>query len=198
MPRRSCVAARLPAGEQPAPHEWQFAAVKFFLGAALFWGIGRFVPEGREILLGWGGMVGLVLMLHFGTFHLLSCAWRAIGVEARPLMNYPLASVRLSEFWGSRWNTAFRDLTHRFLFRPLAKKLGPRRALVAAFILSGLLHDLVISVPAGGGYGGPTVFFAIQAVALLVERSRLGQAVGLGHGWRGWAFTAAVLALPAY
>ena len=143
-------------------------------------------------------MVGLVLMLHFGTFHLLSCSWRAIGVDAPPLMNYPLVSVRLTEFWGNRWNTAFRDLTHRFLFRPLTKKLGPQQALVAAFVFSGLLHDLAISVPAGGGYGGPTVFFAIQAVGLLVERSRLGQAVGLGHGWRGWLFTASVLALPAY
>jgi hypothetical protein len=190
--------ARIATREQPTWGEWLFAAAKLFLGAGLFWGIGRFVPGNRQILLGWVGMVGLVLMLHFGAFQLLSCTWRAVGVDARPLMNYPLASVSLSEFWGSRWNTAFRDLTHRFLFRPLAKKLGPQRALVSAFLLSGLLHDLVISVPAGGGYGGPTVFFAIQAVALLFERSRLGQAVGLGHGWRGWLYTASVLALPAY
>ena len=189
---------RHPAREQPASREWEFAAIKLFSGDGLFWGAGRLIPEGREILLGWGGMVGLVLMLHFGTFHLLSCSWRAIGVDAPPLMNYPLVSVRLTEFWGNRWNTAFRDLTHRFLFRPLTKKLGPQQALVAAFVFSGLLHDLAISVPAGGGYGGPTVFFAIQAVGLLVERSRLGQAVGLGHGWRGWLFTASVLALPAY
>ena len=28
-------------------------------------------------------MIGLVLILHFGAFHLLSCWWRGRGVEAR-------------------------------------------------------------------------------------------------------------------
>ncbi len=187
----------LPKKERPVPREWVFAGLKLCLGAGVFWGVSRLVPPSQEILLGWVGMVGLILMLHFGSFHLLSCAWRAIGVEARPLMNHPLASVRVSEFWGQRWNTAFRDLTHRFLFRPLTNRLGPRWAILAGFVFSGLVHDLVISVPAGGGYGGPTLFFVVQAAALLGERSRLGQAIGLGHGWRGRLFTLLVLALPA-
>ena len=59
-----------------------------------------------------------------------------------------------------------------------------------------VVHDLVISVPAGGGYGGPTLFFALQGVAVLVERSPLGRRVGLGRGWRGWLFTMLVLLAP--
>lgn len=142
-------------------------------------------------------MIGIVLMLHFGLFPLLSCMWRCFGIDARPLMNQPLASRSISEFWGRRWNTAFRDLTHRFLFRPLTARLGPPRALVVGFVASGLIHDLVISVPARGGYGGPTVFFSIQVVALLLERSRRGGALGLAHGWRGWLFTMSLLAISA-
>jgi hypothetical protein len=188
---------RTPVADRPAAREWACAALKTLLGAVVFWGIGRLIPQGYEMLRGWAGMVGIVLMLHFGSFHLLSCAWRSVGVEARPLMNVPLASVSVSEFWGKRWNTAFRDLTHRFLFRPLSARLGPRGAIVAGFVFSGLIHDLVISVPAGGGYGGPTLFFVIQAAALLGERSRLGRAAGLSHGWRGWLFTMLVLLLPA-
>jgi len=69
------------------------------------------------MLAGWLGMIGIVVTLHFGIFHALSCLWRRASVEARPLMHAPLASTSLSEFWGRRWNTAFRDLTHRFLFR---------------------------------------------------------------------------------
>ena len=172
---------RLPADARPAPREWMFSASKFLLGAALFWGGSRLVPAGKEMLLGWVGMVGLIFMLHFGAFHLLSCAWRAIGIDARPLMNNPPLSVRVSEFWGRRWNTAFRDLTHRFLFRPLTDKLGPQRAVAAGFLFSGLVHDLVISVPARGGYGGPTLFFVVQGAAMLAERSRLGRAMGLGR-----------------
>jgi len=185
----------LPEGERPRPWEWIAAGAKLLLGAALFWGAGWvFAPN--QMLLGWSGMIGLIFMLHFGSFHLLSCAWRAAGVDARPLMRNPSAAVSLSEFWGKRWNTAFRDLTHRFLFRPLAARLGPRWAIVAGFLFSGLLHDLLISVPARGGYGGPTLFFTLQAAGLLVERTRPARALGLGRGWRGWLFTMLVLALP--
>lgn len=76
-------------------------------------------------------MAGLIFVLHFGSFHLLSCAWRAAGVDARPLMHWPVAATSLADFWGRRWNTAFRDLTHRFLFRPLTRRLGPRAGLAA-------------------------------------------------------------------
>src|SRR5262249_58339187 len=93
-----------------------------------FWGGAPGLARDQEILRGWVGMVGVVLMLHFGSFHLLSCLWRSAGGEAPPLMNRPLLSTSVSEFWGKRWDTAFRDLTHRFLFRPLASPLGPRGA----------------------------------------------------------------------
>jgi len=187
-----------PAISRPGAREWAFALAKLLFGAALFWGGHRLVADERAILLGWVGMAGLVFLLHFGSFHLLSCVWRALGVDAQPLMNNPLASAGVSEFWGKRWNTAFRDLTHRFLFRPLASKLGPHRALAAAFVFSGLVHDVVISVPAGGGYGGPTFFFLIQAAALWAERSRFGRAVGLGRGWRGRLFAVVALVAPAF
>ena len=90
-----------------------------------------------------------------------------------------------------------RDLTLRFLFRPLSTRVGPHLALLAGFTVSGLVHELVISLPAGGGYGGPTLFFGIQAGAILVERSDRGRMLGLGRGWRGWFLVVVVLLLPA-
>jgi alginate O-acetyltransferase complex protein AlgI len=188
----------LPPGAGPTPREWGLAALELLLGGLLFWGVAPTIPDPEEILRGWVGLVGLILMLHFGSFHLLSCTWRAAGVDARPLMNHPLASTSVSDFWGRRWNTAFRDLTHRFLFRPLTAHWGPRAAIGAGFTFSGLAHELVISVPAGGGYGWPTFYFLVQASALLAERSRFGWALGLGRGWRGWLFTLLVVAGPAY
>jgi len=186
------------ANPQPHAMEWIFALLKMLFGGALFWGGQHLVPNGKPIVLGWVGMIGVIFLLHFGSFHLLSCAWRSCGVDARPLMNNPIASISVSEFWGKRWNTAFRDLTHRFLFRPLAGRLGPHGALAAVFAFSGLVHDVVISVPAGGGYGGPTLFFLIQAAALAAERSQFGRSVGLARGWRGRLFALAVLVGPAY
>jgi hypothetical protein len=188
----------IPHDRRPTPAEWVFAAVKLLLGVALTWGVVRLIPVDAPLLRGWVGMAGLVFLLHFGSFHLLSCAWRAAGVDARPLMNWPVLSEGVSEFWGRRWNTAFRDLTHRFLFRPLATRLGPRAGLAAGFLFSGVVHDLVISVPAGGGYGWPTLYFVVQGVGLLAERSRIGRRLGLGEGWRGRVFAAVVVIGPAF
>jgi hypothetical protein len=176
--------------------EWLLATGKLTVGTALLFAIARIIPSQHPYVVGWIGMIGIVLILHFGALHLLSCLWRSVGLEAHPLMNRPLASTSLSEFWGRRWNTAFRDLTHLFLFRPCATQLGPRWGLMAGFLFSGAIHDLVISVPAHGGYGGPTAFFAIQGLAIVIERSALGRHIGLGAGWSGRLFTAAVLIAP--
>ena len=180
----------------PTGREWCVAGLKSSTGLALFFAGAAFA--GNPYLVGWIGMVGTVLTLHFGVFHLLSCAWRFVGVNARPLMDHPLRSESVTEFWGRRWNTAFRDLTHRFLFRPLTPSLGARGAIFAGFLFSGLVHDIVISLPARGGYGGPTLFFACQALAMLFERSALGHRFGLGRGIAGRIFTVAVLLVPLY
>jgi hypothetical protein len=183
---------------RPRIAEWLKGAANLFLGVLLLWGVVPGLVASHLIVAGWLGFAALLLILHFGSFHLLSCAWRTIGIPAAPLMNDPFASTSVSEFWGRRWNTAFRDLTHQHLFRPLANWAGARWALVIGFLFSGLVHDFVISVPANGGYGGPTLFFLIQALALLIERSAVGKKLGLGRGWRGRVFTAIALAGPVW
>lgn len=177
--------------------EWLFAWFQFAVGLCLFWGVSRLVPPRYPLMVGWIGMIGIVMTLHFGLFRLLSCGWRSLNVNARPLMDRPLVSASISEFWGVRWNTAFRDLTHRFLFVPLFPRCGVWGTTLIAFLISGLVHDLVISVPAQGGYGGPTLFFLIQGIAILISRSRFGRKVGLRHGFTGWCFAMLVLLLPA-
>jgi Membrane bound O-acyl transferase family len=187
-----------PSTTQPTVGEWAFAAGKSGLGLILFFKAAAFPPSERPYVVGWIGMIGTVLTLHFGLFHLMSCAWRRIGVDAPPLMDWPLASVSVSEFWGRRWNTAFRDLTYRFLFRPLAVRVGAPGAVFGGFLFSGVVHDAVISLPAQGGYGGPTLFFSLQAGAILLERSAFGRRAGLGRGSTGRLFTLAVLLIPLY
>jgi Membrane bound O-acyl transferase family len=188
---------REPARDRPSAADWMRGLVNLTAGLVLFFGVARVAASYNLLLAGWVGMAGVVLTLHFGLFHVLSCFWRSIGIEARPLMNQPLLSQSLGEFWGRRWNTAFRDLTHRFLFRPMTRQFGVRAGIAAGFVFSGLVHDLVISVPASGGYGGPTLFFALQGIGILVERSGFGQAVGLGRGGSGWLFTMLMLVVPA-
>jgi hypothetical protein len=44
----------------------------------------------------------------------------------------------------------------------------------------------------------PTAYFILQGLAVLFERSRIGRRVGLGRGVRGWLFTLACTAGPAF
>ncbi len=180
----------------PRTNEWLIATFNTVLGIALAVASGMGLVGAPELLRGWTGMIGVVLVLHFGLFQLLSCAWRSVGVQARPLMRVPIAATSVSEFWGSRWNTAFRDFAHRFVFVPVSRRLGPRMAIVLTYLFSGIVHDAVITIPAGGGYGGPTAYFLVQAAALFVERSGVGRRLGLGGGLRGWLFTLAVVVGP--
>lgn len=176
--------------------EWLLAVAKFMTGLMLMVVATNGSPTGSPVWNGWLGMVGIVMVLHFGLFHLLSCTWRSIGIAARPLMRVPFVSSSLAEFWGRRWNTAFRDLTYHFLYRPLAARLGTRIAMMLGFLLSGFIHELAITVPARGGYGGPTLFFLIQGCGLWLERSERGKCFGLSVGWTGWIFTLVCLSVP--
>ena len=150
--------------------EWMKAATITSTGAILLWAICRFVPATHPLLVGWTGLLGLVLLLHFGTFALLSLMWRAAGIDAQPLMNQPVCATSLADFWGRRWNTAFHALAHRLAFRPLLRRVGLPGAVLGTFLISGLIHDLIISLPARGGYGLPTAYFAIQGMGVLLER----------------------------
>jgi membrane bound O-acyltransferase family protein len=181
---------------RPTVIDWGFAFFKFACGLGVLLFIVPALGGANEYIVGWVGMLGIVFILHFGLFHILSCACRQLGLNAVPIMNWPIASQSLTEFWGKRWNLAFRDLTYQLLFRPLARFMGPAGALMAGFMLSGLVHDVVISIPSGGGYGLPTCYFSIQGTAILAERSRWGRAIGLGHGLRGWLFCLVVLVAP--
>lgn len=166
------VASKPVAGNRPVRRlpPWLPPVVKLGTGMLLLWGIAPRIPPDFDRLRAWIGMTGCILMLHFGAFHLLALALQAAGYGVRPLMLQPLGAPTIEEFWGRRWNTAFSDFTERMIFRPLARCLGTKHAVMGSFLLSGVIHELAITVPAGGGYGLPTLYFVLQAVGLLVER----------------------------
>ncbi len=193
--------AFLDASRRPNPvpaREWLAATTKTFFGAFLIWFVVRRIPAGHELLAGWFGMLGLVLVLHFGTFHMIALIWKSVGVDAEPIMQSPALATSLSDFWGKRWNLGFRQLTHGLVFRPARERFGLPAATMAAFFVSGVIHDFVISFPARGGYGLPTTYFLLQGAGLLVERSAIARKIGIGHGFRGWLFTLLCAGGPAF
>jgi alginate O-acetyltransferase complex protein AlgI len=184
----------------PAPklREWLWASLKTGSGIVLLWVVARRAPEQQALLRGWIGLFGLVLLLHFGSFHLIALFWQACGVMAQPIMSKPILSKTLSEFWGKRWNLGFRQLAYTLIFRPLHRRIGAATAGLMVFLVSGLIHDLVISLPARAGYGLPTIYFLLQGLGVTLERSNLGKHLGLQKGFSAWIFLLVVTAAPAF
>lgn len=151
--------------------EWAKAIVKLMLGLALLFGVARHEPN--PLLQAWIGGIGFVLVLHFGVFHLLALAW-----HVEPVMRSPAQATSLGDFWGRRWNLAFHELAVRLVYEPVRGRMGRTAAVLATFLVSGLVHDLVISVPAHGGYGLPTLYFLLQGAGAITE-SRLRLRGGL-------------------
>jgi len=140
---------------------------------------------------------GLSLMLHFGIFNVLAGLWRLAGVDARPLFRAPLAARSLENFWSRRWNLAFSEMTAIGIYRPLSGSLGRKAATGAAFLASGLLHELAISVPVLAGFGLPMLYFLLHGALVLAERGleRAGRAV-TRWGWWAHVWVLGWLALP--
>jgi hypothetical protein len=113
---------------------------------------------------------GIGLLVHFGICDVLAGFWRARGVAVERLFVNPAASRTLGEFWGRRWNLAFHAVARDFVFRPVARRWGGAAGILAAFLFSGLLHELLLSVPAGAGYGLPTGYFLLHGLLVLAER----------------------------
>jgi alginate O-acetyltransferase complex protein AlgI len=189
---------RTPSSFVPAVKfdDWAFPLGNVVAGATLLALAARALPA--SLLAGWFGMVGFVLVIHFGAFGLLGLCWRAAGVPLQPIMRAPILARSLAEFWGTRWNTAFSTLARGFVLRPLAPRLGIGWAMFCVYLVSGALHEAVISVPARAGFGLPTAYFILQGLASLAERSDWGRRAGLGRGMPGRCFTLAVVAGPAF
>ena len=175
------------------PFSMGAALFNMVLGVVLLWEVARCFSN--PLAAGWIGMVGLVFVLHFGVFGLLAAVWRALGVEVTPIMRCPMAATSLAEFWGRRWNLAFRDLAHRLVFTPVSHRWGHKAALWVSFGISGLVHELVISVPASAGYGLPTAYFLLQALGMSLEH---GADRSVRAPFLGWLRTHAFTVLPAF
>jgi alginate O-acetyltransferase complex protein AlgI len=186
-----------PPPPPPALAEVAVAAGKTIAGLAVLVVAVRHVhAHAGPTAAAWAGLVGMALAVPWGAFHLLALAWRAAGVPVEPIFRSPAFAPSLSAFWSRRWNLAVRDLAALLVHAPLRPRWGAPAATAAAFVASGIAHDLVLSLPARGGWGLPTAYFLFQAAGVHLERSPAGRRLGLDGGAAGWIFMALVTLAP--
>jgi hypothetical protein len=112
-------------------------------------------------------LVALSLILHFGLLNISTGFLRSRGINVTSLFKDPIRSKTLNEFWSRRWNLAFVELTTIAVLRPVKSKFGASMAFWTAYIFSGLLHEMAISLPVRTGFGKPFLYFVIQAILIL-------------------------------
>src|SRR6185369_4669425 len=77
------------------------------------------------------------------------------------------------DFWGRRWNVWMSDWFRQLIFEPLQRH--PRWAVVLVFVLSGVLHELVINlslwlVTGRNLFGSMMLYFGLQGAGVIFER----------------------------
>jgi len=102
--------------------------------------------------------------------------WLFTGRLVPPINIRPWQAEHLADFWGHRWNRLVSDWLRQVVFVPLQRR--PQRALFCTFLVSGLLHELLVSVPMAIVYhqsvwGWFVGYFLFQYLAMRIER-RLG------------------------
>jgi hypothetical protein len=126
-------------------------------------------PNIPERILGLAGIGALLLTLHLGICGLLPWVLRWAGFAVPLLFDRPWAAASLADFWSRRWNLAFVEMNQRLFLRWLHRRAGKGGSRFALFALSGVLHELGISFPAGAGWGLPLGYFLLHGALVAVE-----------------------------
>lgn len=120
-------------------------------------------------------MVYLLVDIIFGIFN--ATVHAILRMELEPPSNEPYLSTSLQDFWGRRWNLMVTNLLRHTVYKPVRSSLGsvlgqwaPLPAVVASFLVSGLMHELLFyHVTRASPSWEVTLFFVLQGACLVVE-----------------------------
>ncbi|CAD6230610.1 unnamed protein product [Miscanthus lutarioriparius] len=122
----------------------------------------------------------LTLDLVFSCVMLVSAALVGATLERQRQFNTPLAVASLNGFWGRQWNLMAVDLLRESAYEPVRARWGRDVGVLAAFLMSGLLHELLYwYLTLQQPRGEMLLFFMFHAAFQIAER--WARAAGL---WR--------------
>lgn len=101
-----------------------------------------------------------------------------IGLDLEPPSDEPYLSTSLQEFWGRRWNLTVTNTLRETVYKPvrsismtiLGKKCAQIPALLSAFLVSGLMHELLFYYATRAKPSWEmTMFFVLQGICVVLE-----------------------------
>nr|XP_004305991.2 PREDICTED: probable long-chain-alcohol O-fatty-acyltransferase 5 [Fragaria vesca subsp. vesca] len=146
-----------------------------------------------KVLLGqYGCMLYLFVDILVGSCNVLMRT--ALGIELESPSDEPYLSTSLQDFWGRRWNLMITNILRNTVYKPvrsaveasLGREWAPPPAVLAAFLVSGLMHELIYYyMTRVTPTWEVTLFFVLHGVCLVVE---VGLKKVLSPKWRWhWA-----------
>lgn len=114
--------------------------------------------------------IPLSIGFHFGILRILKGLLRYSGFPVRTLFPNPLETHGIADFWSRRWNVGYSQMMQRIVGRPVEAMAGKSAGVMAVFIVSGLLHEIAITLPVMSGFGLPTLYFTFHGVLTLLEK----------------------------
>jgi hypothetical protein len=101
----------------------------------------------------------------------LAAMGRALGIELEPQFNKPYLSASLQDFWGRRWNLTASAVLRPSVYNPVRARLGAPAGVLATFLVSGLMHEVVVYyLTFRAPTGQVTAFFALHGACVCAER----------------------------
>lgn len=116
----------------------------------------------------WTRAVALLLVLD-GFGRTFAGFARALGTASDDAFDRPWLAKDLADFWGARWNQFIGRSLFHVVYKPWARRLGPLAASFAAFVASGVLHEVLYVLPAGGPVGWYLLFFGLQGLGVVAS-----------------------------
>ncbi|KAL6845850.1 hypothetical protein ACP4OV_024425 [Aristida adscensionis] len=116
-----------------------------------------------------GAHVYLMLELFLASAAALARA--LLGAELEPQFDRPYLASSLRDFWGRRWNLMVPGVLRPCVYRPVRARLGAASGVLAAFLVSGLMHEVMFYyITLERGTGEVTAFFALHGACAVAER----------------------------
>ncbi|KAB1226993.1 Long-chain-alcohol O-fatty-acyltransferase [Morella rubra] len=104
---------------------------------------------------------------------------RAIfGLELEPQFNEPYLATSLQDFWGRRWNRVSTSILRTTIYNPISSiftrvvgpSWAPLPAVVAAFVVSGLMHEVIFYyLTRAAPTWEVTWFFVLHGMCVVIE-----------------------------
>uniref|UniRef100_A0ACD5UKY7 Uncharacterized protein n=1 Tax=Avena sativa TaxID=4498 RepID=A0ACD5UKY7_AVESA len=113
----------------------------------------------------------MYLMLELFMASAAAFARALLGAELEPQFDRPYLASSLRDFWGHRWNLMVPGTLRPSVYRPVRARLGAPAGVLATFLVSGLMHEVMFYyITLEGGTGEVTAFFVLHGACVVAER----------------------------